>query len=335
MTKTTKILVTGAAGMIGFHTIKRLLGDESVEVYALDKNMSTDETYNRSRTNELKKLGLKNIIEVDLCDHEAATYMMSVEPDVVIHLAALAGVLESVVNPGKTLRNNHDSLLAVLEVARKMKPKPVLLYASSSSVYGGDSKKGEDVVLGRQKSAYAFSKAENERVAEFYRDNHDVKSTGLRFFTVYGEWNRKDMLMHYLLESFTEKKAVTIYGGGAMQRDFTYVGDVAAVIVGLVQKTLSGQGLPKVLNVGGGFPETLNTVVNEMHRGVVNVNPNIAYEQQVRDCDPLTTECDNRLLMRTLDVKFTRFGGCGGGMEKITRWYKELLREKVVSAMER
>lgn len=319
-----KILVTGASGMIGFHLLKSLSLFKDVSLVALDKNISLldSKSYSLERVEKINELN-PNIqwLEMDLTHKECIEKITNLKPNVIIHLAARAGISDSFKNPVEVINNNHLSFLNILEVARNMELPPTLLYASSSSVYG----KTLEPTIETNKtlsptSSYGLSKLMNEQTAQLYYQNYGIASIGLRFFTVYGEYNRKDMLMHYLLESFQQKKELKLYNNGLMQRDFTYVQDVVDSILKIIFSKKFNQH--EIFNIGGTGSATLNEVVSIMQEHF-NVLPNIIMEPFIPVYDPLKTFCNNqKLLSYYPDLKFTSLHT---GINNLIGWYKEQL----------
>lgn len=322
----TKILVTGASGMIGFHLLKSLSSIKNLSLYAVDKNMYSIDylTYNKERIMELKSLHSDiEFFEMDLTDSTSMQTILDIAPDVIVHLAASAGIAESFKNPQFILNNNHVSFLNILELIRINNLDTKLLYASSSSVYGKtlDSAIETSTTL-LPTSSYGLSKLMNEQLAQLYYQNYGIVSIGLRFFTVYGEYNRKDMLMHYLLDSFYKNKEVKLYNNGLMQRDFTYVEDVVQSMVAMIQSSPFYQH--EIFNIGGTGSCTLNEVVHIMQNYCSN-KPHIIKEPFIPLYDPLKTYCNNEKLLS--HYPFLKFTSLDKGIHNLVNWYKEFYKE--------
>lgn len=316
-----KVLVTGSSGMIGYHLLQQL-NDINIEVHAIDKNENKINPLNYSfeRFNSLIKTTPNiNFYTQDLTSNNCLELINKISPDVIVHLAAYAGVSDSFNNPQVVYNNNHLSFFNILEYARLFDKNVKILYASSSSVYGKTTiKQNESNDLLAPTSSYGLSKLHNEQLAKLYADNYDVSSVGLRFFTVYGEFNGKDMLMHYLLESFSHQKPVTLYNNGLMERDFTYVKDVANTIVAFVNDYTNIKK-HDVFNIGGHNSISLNNVVSIMQR-LFGSSGNIILNDYIPPYDPLKTSCDNsKLLNKFNDLTFTP---THVGIEKLYKWYK-------------
>lgn len=249
-----KILVTGAAGFIGFHTAKRLL-EEGCEVVGLDDiNDYYSPELKRDRLSELGipeaaieenslcrsetdpnfrfiKCGLENKPAVDALFDENTF-------DTVIHLAAQAGVRYSIENPYTYIDSNVTGFLNILEAARH-NDLGHLIFASSSSVYGANSSVPFSVQdnVDHPMSLYAATKKSDELMAHTYASLYDVPATGLRFFTVYGPWGRPDMALFLFTEAMIKGEPIKVFNHGEMERDFTYIDDIVESITRLIPKT--------------------------------------------------------------------------------------------------
>ncbi|WP_044872911.1 NAD-dependent epimerase [Pseudomonas sp. LFM046] len=228
-----KILVTGAAGFIGFHTTRRLCeaGHEVVGVDNLNDYYSVE--LKLARLERLQSLPGFSFLKLDIANREAmATLFREHRFERVIHLAAQAGVRYSLDNPHAYADSNLTGFVNILEGCRHGDVKH-LVYASSSSVYGMNSKvpfSTEDAV-DSPVSLYAATKRANELMAHTYAHLYGIPVTGLRFFTVYGPWGRPDMAPFKFTKAILEGQPIDIYNGGDMSRDFTYVDDVVEGIV--------------------------------------------------------------------------------------------------------
>ena len=238
-----KILVTGAAGFIGYHLTKQLL-IQGYEVVGFDNlNSHYDIDLKKSRIEELNKtVGFeKNLFSFIKGDLENLDLLNQVfenhNPTIVINLAAQAGVRYSLKNPQSYINSNLVGFSNILESCRKFKIKN-LIFASSSSVYGGNTKTpfSEKDNVDHPLSLYATTKKANELMAHTYSHLYDLPCTGLRFFTVYGPWGRPDMAPMIFAKSILENKPIKIFNNGEMARDFTYIDDVVEVILKLITK---------------------------------------------------------------------------------------------------
>jgi len=265
----TPILVTGCAGFIGFHVTKKLLELGCFVVGYDNVNDYYAVSLKEARLSELKRVssaesGSFTFTRADLADKSALEAVFTEHsPQIVIHLAAQAGVRYSLENPDAYVQSNLVGFANILECCRHNKVKH-LLYASSSSVYGSNKKLPfavEDRV-DNPISLYAATKKSNELMAHTYSHLFKLPTTGLRFFTVYGPWGRPDMAYFLFLNTIFSGNPIKVFNNGDMMRDFTYVEDVVKSILALIDKsvslTASGAEVPyKVYNVGNNHPEKL------------------------------------------------------------------------------
>ncbi len=226
------ILVTGAAGFIGFHLAKRLLLS-GYRVAGVDSlNDYYDPALKRARLAELTAFERFSFTEGDLAENELVVKLFAdTKPDVVVHLAAQAGVRYSIENPRAYVESNIVGFFNVLEAVRH-NPVAHFLYASSSSVYGNRDKTPFSVEdrVDKPISLYAATKKSDELFAYTYAHLYGVPATGLRFFTVYGPFGRPDMAYYKFTKAILEGRSIDVYNNGDMLRDFTYIDDVTSCI---------------------------------------------------------------------------------------------------------
>ncbi|MDY0781361.1 NAD-dependent epimerase [Tenacibaculum sp. IB213877] len=278
-----KILVTGAAGFIGFHLVEKLL-KENHEVVGLD---NINDYYEVSlKYNRLKELGVdKNdaekfysltnshihnnsfkFIRMNLEDKKELFLLFENQQfDVVCHLAAQAGVRYSIENPDAYIQSNIVGFLNILEASRNFKIKH-LVYASSSSVYGANSKIPFEVEdrVDTPVSLYAATKKSNELMAHTYSHLYKIPTTGLRFFTVYGPWGRPDMAPILFARAISKNKSINVFNYGKMERDFTFIDDIVESVKRVVERPVSNRELYKVYNIGNGNPVKLLDFIQEI-----------------------------------------------------------------------
>lgn len=227
-----KVVVTGAAGFIGFHVAKRLI-ESGHEVVGHDNlNPYYSPALKQARLAELSGLRGWSFREGDLADADSVNALIKAAgPCSVIHLGAQAGVRWSIDNPGTYVQSNLVGFANVLEASRRHSVDH-LVYASSSSVYGKNARVPFRVSdrVDHPVSLYAATKRANEAMAHCYSDLFGLPSTGLRFFTVYGPWGRPDMAYWKFTQSILEDKPIEVYGAGLLERDFTYVDDVVTAV---------------------------------------------------------------------------------------------------------
>ena len=259
------VCLTGAAGFIGFHLAKKL-ASEGYKVIGLDNlNNYYDKQLKIDRITQLKKLHDFNFIELDISDdNKMSSLDGDFKFDVVINLAAQAGVQYSLENPHEYISSNIKGFLNILELSKRQKVGH-LIYASSSSVYGLNKKIpfSEDDNTDHPLSIYAASKKSNELMAHSYSYLYDLPSTGLRFFTVYGPWGRPDMALFLFTKAAIENKTIKVNNYGDHARDFTYVDDIVSGISkiiplppqkdNLIKPSPSQSEAPwQILNIGRG-----------------------------------------------------------------------------------
>jgi UDP-glucuronate 4-epimerase len=233
-----KILVTGAAGFIGFHLCRRLL-DGGDTVVGLDNlNAYYDVTLKEARLALLEKYGHFRFIRAGLADRPAMEAVFEAErPAIVVNLAAQAGVRYSLENPHAYVESNLVGFLNVLEGCRRHGVKH-LLFASSSSVYGGNTRMPFSVHdnVDHPLSLYAATKKADELMAHTYAALYRLPCTGLRFFTVYGPWGRPDMALFLFTRAILEDRPIDVFNEGRMKRDFTYIDDIVEGLVRLLER---------------------------------------------------------------------------------------------------
>ncbi|ANI53906.1 NAD-dependent epimerase [Pseudomonas sp. DR 5-09] len=281
-----KILVTGAAGFIGAHCVLRLVRDGH-QVIGLDNfNGYYDPQLKHDRVDWVRKqTGDFQLATIDLADASALQALFSSErPQVVVHLAAQAGVRYSLENPRAYLHSNLDGFLNILECCRQY-PVEHLIYASSSSVYGANQRTPYSVQDGvnHPLSLYAATKKANELMAHSYSHLFGIPCTGLRFFTVYGPWGRPDMSPIQFAKAISEGSPLKLFNYGEHQRDFTYIDDIIESIARLIERApranpewnreqpdpASSMAPWRLFNIGGQHPVALKTYLAllEKHLG--------------------------------------------------------------------
>ena len=237
-----KILITGAAGFIGFHLCKKLLKNGEHVIGFDNLNKYYDINLKKRRLKELDKhfvsKGSWTFYKNDLIEKKKMEEIFKKEkPTVVINLAAQAGVRYSFINPKSYIESNITGFHNILELSNLFKINN-FIFASSSSVYGGNKNIpfSENDSVDHPVSLYAATKKSNELMAHVYSHNYNLPCTGIRFFTVYGPWGRPDMAPMIFTDAIINKKPLQIFNGGEMSRDFTYVDDVIECILGLIEK---------------------------------------------------------------------------------------------------
>ena len=258
-----KILITGYAGFIGFHASREFLR-RGWEVAGLDNFCDYyDVKLKRDRAAQLEGTSGFSARELDICDLEGLSRAFAEEaPDVVLNLAAQPGVRYSITHPFVYQKTNLEGFLNILECCRHAAKTPKLVYASSSSVYGGNTKMPfeESDKVDTPVSLYAATKKANELMAHTYSHLYKMQTIGLRFFTVYGAWYRPDMALSLFADAMLGGRPIKVFNNGDMMRDFTYVDDIVDGIVRVVESN----ALPAydIFNIGNHRSEKLLDVIN-------------------------------------------------------------------------
>ena len=316
-----KILVTGTAGFIGFHLARKLL-DEGDQVEGLD-NFSDYYSVQLKRDRHAQLEGRRGYggHEMDLCDLPRLRQLFEdFRPECVVHLAAQPGVRYSLVNPHAYQRSNLEGFLNILECCRHARPCPRLIYASSSSVYGGSKilpfteEQNADAPL----SLYAATKKANELMAHSYSSLFDLQTIGLRFFTVYGPWGRPDMATWLFAEAMSRGEPIKVYNYGDMSRDFTYIDDIVAGVVGCVRSTSLKRC--DVFNIGNHRAERLLDLIHLMARELGVGEPRMELLPMQDGDVPATYASVERLRAA---VGFEPATPIGAGIPKFIAWFKE------------
>ncbi len=266
---THSILVTGAAGFIGFHVAKALLGRGHTVVGLDNLNDYYDVDLKKARLSQIKDQDGFTFVKGDVASKEDMESLWETHGPfkTVIHMAAQAGVRYSLENPYAYLTSNCLGHLTVLEMCRQTDGFAHLVYASSSSVYGANEKKPFSVqdAVNDPLSLYAATKRSDELMSQAYASLYDLPQTGLRFFTVYGPWGRPDMAPYIFTKAILEGGTVRLFNQGQMKRDFTYIDDIVDGVLGCIDKPpcSDGAALPhRLLNLGNTRSEDLMKFLN-------------------------------------------------------------------------
>lgn len=317
------VLVTGAAGFIGFHVAQRLLEDGR-RIVGLDSlNDYYDPALKQSRLDILQKRPGFEFVHANLADRAAMAALFARHRfPVVIHLAAQAGVRYSIEHPHAYADANLEGFLNVLEGCRHNGCRH-LLYASSSSVYGANKKMPFSVGdrVDNPISLYAATKKANELMAHSYSHLYRLPTTGLRFFTVYGPWGRPDMAIFLFTKAIVEGVPIKLFNHGKMRRDFTYVDDVTRVIDRLIDHVPEGsdeQAPARIYNVGNNRPEDLLDVVTVLEKELGRPAQKTMLPMQPGDVPE--TFADVNDLMR--DVGFRPETSIATGIRSFVAWYR-------------
>ncbi len=323
-----KILVTGSCGFIGYHLSKKLLESDNIVVGIDNINDYYDTNLKMKRLSFLEKEKNFTFKKVDLVESDLLDDLFLNEKfDIVINLAAQAGVRYSIENPKAYLDANLIGFFNILEACKKHSISK-LIYASSSSVYGGNDKVpfSEDDQVDRPVSLYAATKKSNELLAYSYSSLYKMKTIGLRFFTVYGELGRPDMAYFSFTKNISEGKKISLFNNGNMSRDFTYIGDIVESINYLLDENLDNKIFTdkkneyyKILNIGNNSPVALKKFVRilEKHIGKEAV---IEYKEMQKG-DVEKTFADTEKLEKI--TGFKPLTSLDDGLKKFVDWYKD------------
>ena len=332
------ILVTGCAGFIGYHLCKKLIPISSQLIGIDNLNNYYDKKLKLDRLNKLKSsLNISkhnwNFIECDICDNDNLKIIFSkFKPKIIIHLAAQAGVRYSLLNPNIYIKTNLIGFSNLLESIRNNKVEN-FLYASSSSVYGGNTHIpfNENDNVDHPVSLYAATKKANELIAHSYSHLYNIPSTAMRFFTVYGPWGRPDMAPMIFTKSILEKNTLQVFNKGDMYRDFTYIDDVINVIIKLMKKPAfsnpsfnSMHPDPKtswaphrIFNIGNSNPIKLMDFIGILEKEI-GIEANIEFKE-MQAGDMKTTFADTYALEKWIGLKPST--EINNGIKEFIRWY--------------
>lgn len=309
-----KIFVTGAAGFIGFHTTKLLLKRGDTVVGFDNFNEYYDPTLKQARAAELASHANFTMIRGDILDRPALAAAMQ-GTDRVLHLAALAGVRYAFDHPTEYIDINIKGFFHVIDEVR-LQNIPGLVYASSSSVYGGNTNfpSKETDRVDDPVSLYGMNKRDNEQMAHVYHKLYGTHTTGLRFFTVYGPWGRPDMALFLFADAIIKGETLNIFGQGKMQRDFTYVSDIAAGIVASIDKNYEKE----VFNLGCGTTEELMDYIRTLEQAIGKEGKKEYLPMQPGDTVKSSADISHAKEKLGFDPK-TKISE---GIPKFVEWYK-------------
>ena len=333
MKKSKNIIVTGCAGFIGFHLCKRLIAQGN-DVYGIDcLNSYYDVNLKKDRLKFLKAKKNFYFSKIDISRKNSLKKFESINPDMLINLAAQAGVRHSLSHPEDYTKNNIDAFLTILEFAKTIS-LPHLVYASTSSVYGGNIKmpfSASDPV-DHPLQFYAATKRANELMAHAYSNLFSIPTTGLRFFTVYGPWGRPDMALFLFTKNIMEGKKIDVFNEGNHIRDFTYVDDIVDGIIRASKKIpkhnndWNGKPDPsssfapyKIYNIGGNKPIQLMDYIQEIERNL-NIKAKINF-LPLQAGDVIETRSDISNLIN--DVGYNPKTSIKEGVKEFINWYRQ------------
>ena len=339
------ILITGTAGFIGFHITKRLL-NEGFEVVGLDNlNPYYDVKLKNSRLNILKELSKKKSVKFSFFKEDLENQNFLTELfnkftfNEVLNLAAQAGVRYSIENPSAYINSNILGFSNLLEVCRKNNIQQ-LIYASSSSVYGGNKNLpfSEEHNVDHPVSLYAASKKANELMAHSYSHLYGIPTTGLRFFTVYGPWGRPDMALFLFTKSILNKEPIKIFNKGDMIRDFTFIDDITESLFRVINKKATSDSNFDYLQPSPSSSWAPYRIFNIGNSNPINLMDFISTIEEILGCeakkefldmqpgDVASTSADTALLENWIGFKPRT--SIKEGIKKFIDWYKDFYNIK-------
>lgn len=316
-----KIIITGVCGFIGFNLAKEILKKKKNIVVGIDNlNNYYSISLKKERLKLLKKFKNFKFYKFDIVNNKKVekTFKL-IKPNYIYHFAAQAGVQHSIYYPRKYLDNNIVGFFNILESCKKYKPKKIF-FASSSSVYGDQkkSKLNEKLIL-NPKNLYGLSKKNNEEMAFIYANLYNLKVFGLRFFSIFGEWGRPDMIIFKLMLAAKKKNVFYINNFGNHYRDFTYINDVVKILLKLKSKNIKNNF--DVFNISSNYPVKLDKIVKKIV-DKLNTKPLIK-NRKFQIGDIFKTNGSNKKIVKLTNVTFTDFNIA---LNKTIEWNKKYLK---------
>lgn len=312
-----KILITGVAGFIGFHVAKELFKNKKFQVHGID---NFDKYYSvklkKKRIQLLKKNKKFIFNKIDITSKKINSFFKKKQFDIVIHLAAQAGVRYSLINPEKYLNTNILGFSNLFESINSTKIKKVI-YASSSSVYG-DTKNfpTNEKNITKPKNIYGYSKIINEHMADYYSKKMNIPFIGLRFFTVYGTWGRPDMFILKVLSYHNKRKKFNLNNEGNHLRDFTSINDVVKILMRIINKKTKKND---IYNICSNRPFLIKNVLINLEKKIGKINFKSINKNSA---DVLNTHGNNSKILKKYNLlKFSNFNK---ELNKIIEWYQTI-----------
>lgn len=317
-------LITGAAGFIGAHVAKALLAQGQSVIGFDNLNDYYPSKLKRDRLAALRASGDFTFQHVDVASPDALTKALDGrKPTKILHLAAQAGVRYSLQNPAAYTEANLEGHFAMLELARQLEVEN-MVYASSSSVYGGNTKTpfAETDPTDDPVSFYGATKKSNELMSQSYARLYGFPLTGLRFFTVYGPWGRPDMAYWIFAEKILKGEPIRVFNHGKMSRDFTYIDDIVAGTIAALEHPCSQLGLEvphRVYNLGNDHPEPLLDMIGLIEDGLGKTAEKVFEPMQKGDLERTWADIDRA----REELDYAPSVGLGEGLKRFTDWFSE------------
>ena len=321
--KKKKILVTGCAGLIGYHLCRHLINNKQYKIYGIDNiNSYYDINLKKNRLNILsKKINNFSFFKINIANKSKLNECFKkYNFDIVINLAAQAGVRYSINNPQKYFYSNIRGFFNILDLSKKYKIKH-LLFASTSSVYGdlNTFPLKEDYKTDSPLSFYAATKKCNEVMAYSYSNIHDLPCTGMRFFTVYGPMGRPDMSLYKFTKSILNKEKIQLFNNGNHTRDFTYIDDVVESISKIINQKPKTKIPFQILNIASSKPVHLKKFIKEIEK---NTGMNAKHESlPIQKGDIIKTHANISRLKKL--INYQPKTSIEKGIQKFVNWYMD------------
>ena len=316
------IIITGSAGFIGFHLTKKLLA-QGEKIIAIDNlNNYYDVSLKKARLQALEEFSNFTFYNANIADEKTISeiFQKHNEAENIIHLAAQAGVRYSLENPFAYVESNMQGQVSIFESAKKnLKNLKQIIYASSSSVYGNNEKVPFSVTdrTDEPVSLYAATKKSGELIAYYYSNNFNLKSTGLRFFTVYGPYGRPDMAYFSFTKNIIEGKPIKLFNGGDLKRDFTYIDDIVNGILSVLNNAFENSN-HRIYNLGNNKPVLVKYFLEILEKEIGKTA--IIENAPMQQADVYQTFADIELSKKDLD--FYPKTSIEEGLKKFVDWYK-------------
>jgi len=320
------ILITGAAGFIGSHVARALLARGETVLGIDNLNAYYDVSLKQARLSRLESEKQFTFRKIDISDRDGISSLAKEFPSIdrIVHLAAQAGVRYSLIDPYAYVQSNVMGQVVMLELCRRLKDMRHIVYASSSSVYGGNTKLpfSIDDPVEQPNSLYAATKRADELIGHTYAHLFKIPSTGLRFFTVYGPWGRPDMAAFLFTRAIIAGEPIKVFNRGEMWRDFTYIDDIVDGVVRALDRPAGGTPPHKIYNLGNHKSEKLTDYIAAIEQALQRKA--IIQLEPMQPGDVQSTYADIEASRR--DLGFEPTTPISVGVPKFVDWYKEFYR---------